>query len=192
MIEVKDFSQYQQLALRTLSPGYTRQEDIMHAIMGMCGEIGELLEHSIEDIDQKADHRIGEVGDCFWYCAVLAERLDLYGGLVDVVDKADTWTPEYKLPADVRAAIYAAQLMEMMKKWYFYKKEPNFSSMREKLILYVTELVCICDLIGVKPLTVAEININKLATRYPNKFDADKAINRDYEAESKAAGVKIS
>lgn len=194
MIHISNFNEYQQHALRTLSPGYTPEEDIMHAVMGMCGEIGELLEHSIAMWEAKGDPRVGEIGDCLWYCAVLADKLGY--SFQTVVNRAvhhmSLSTEFPSQTADVRAAIHAARLMEMVKKAYFYKKVPDPIALANHLNNYVMELHNICAFIGIKILTAAEINVNKLATRYPEKFDTDKAINRDYDAESKAAGVKIS
>lgn len=194
MIEIKDFNEYQTHALRTLAPGYSKSINVMHSVMGMVGEIGELLEHSIPTWDAKNDPRVGEVGDCLWYCAVLANELGI--PFQTVVNEAYTLysgLSEFPgLPADARAAIYAARLMELVKKEYFYQKTPDPSELSKNLTWYVAELQSIATFIGVKLLTAAEINVNKLAKRFPDKFDADKAINRDYEAESNAAGVKIS
>jgi hypothetical protein len=192
-IKLKNFEEYQAHALRTLAPGYTHAEDVMHAVMGMVGEVGEIMEHSPAHWEAKGDPRIGEIGDCMWYCAVLARRLSYNFAVVIEAAKykqvKPTEFPEHT--ADVRASIYAARLMEVVKKVYFYKKTPDWMVVYELLVSYVAELLAICAFVGADPLYVAEVNVNKLATRFPDKFSEEKAINRDYAAESAATGESI-
>lgn len=84
----------------------------LHALLGLIGESVELLENLLGGDD--STNTVEEVGDLFWFMALLTET--------------------NKLDAEV----------------------------------------------------IWQANIAKLAARYPNKFDSEKAVNRDLEAEKKA------
>lgn len=77
----------------------------------------------------------------------------------------------------------AGEAQDVLKKWIFYGKEPDLVELGEEMgdtLWYVMEVL---NALGVDLEFVMQQNIEKLRTRYPDKFTEDKAINRDLDAE---------
>lgn len=78
-----NLNQYQSLAERTINHDCTKSEMEMHALHGMCGEIGEL--HSLYQKMYQGhpfdkEHAMKELGDLLWfiaeYCTACGLSLD--------------------------------------------------------------------------------------------------------------------
>lgn len=89
-----DLSNYQHLAMRTVSPaGRDGLKALQNAALGLAGEAGEFADlikkASFQGHDIDADHLAEEVGDVLWYCALAASALgkDLGQIAQDNVDK---------------------------------------------------------------------------------------------------------
>ena len=71
------FSEYQRQAMRTANRQLHRDEMLLNAVMGMCGEAGEAIDlmkkHLAQGADLDIDRLVKEVGDCLWYIAEFAE-----------------------------------------------------------------------------------------------------------------------
>lgn len=80
-----NFNEYQEKALTTASTTNDEFKDIMHWVLGVNGEAGEIaekLKKIIRDkkgVISKADKTElgGEIGDVLWYLATLAHHLGL-------------------------------------------------------------------------------------------------------------------
>lgn len=179
---IQDFDEYQRLAIRTMKED-TYLMKVAHCIMGMVGEAGELLELK----SHESDKVIGEVGDCMWYLANLLYLLDAKMSLVLPSTKPRILAANWEL------VFTAARLTDMVKKSVFYGKELEPVKLLTLATEYATALASICQNTSVNMFYAAEVNIRKLEKRYPDlRFNADHAINRDYAAESKAAGVQVA
>lgn len=182
-IEVRSFNHYQELALRTVKPDNFLQS-VLHCVMGMAGEIGEYREVPHDN----QGTRIGEIGDCMWYSAILSKVLGF--PLQEIVDVANN-KPRPSNGSDA-AVIHAARLIDLVKKAVFYGKPLNTMATMNELVDYFSSILSICDSMAISPLHVGLVNIKKLAERYKDgRFDAGHAINRDYQAESDATGIQI-
>lgn len=87
----------------------------------------------------------------------------------------------------------AGEILDMVKKTMFYGKELD----KTKLLLEVGDALWYFNLliseIGSTWEEVFDMNIAKLSARYPNlKFDADKAINRNTDAEHEAVTATLT
>ena len=71
------FDDYQRQAMRTKNETLSQDEQLLNAIMGMCGESGEAIDlmkkHLAQGAELDIDHLAKEVGDCLWYIALFAE-----------------------------------------------------------------------------------------------------------------------
>ena len=74
-------NEYQQLAMASLNPELSRQDMLLNAVMGLCGESGEAIDivkkqlfqgHPLEEEKLKK-----ELGDIAWYLAEAASALDV-------------------------------------------------------------------------------------------------------------------
>ena len=76
-----NWNEYQQGALSTAI--YPLKRELEYTVLGLCSEVGEVGEAyalgkqgwGYRDADIKALHK--EIGDSFWYCAAIADALDL-------------------------------------------------------------------------------------------------------------------
>lgn len=184
---IESLDQYQKLAIRTMAPA---EKDLLitHCSMGMVGEIGEYVELPA----QKFEKRMGEVGDAMWYATNLAHTLGMtMSYLCDVyVPRTVDDLTDFQ-PAE-RCQLWAARLLDIAKKNLFYGKPYDLVEVADHLYRYFRALIEECLSAGINVLQAGESNILKLEERYPDlRFDANAAINRDYAAESQAAGIQI-
>ena len=73
-------NEYQKLAMTTLNPGLAKQDVLVNAVMGLCGESGEAIDivkkhlHQGHELDR--EKLLKELGDIAWYLAEAAYALD--------------------------------------------------------------------------------------------------------------------
>lgn len=185
MKDFPSFDEYQRLALRTLN-NKTRDMNIVHCAMGMSGEAGEVAE--LESL-QSTIGLEGELGDCSWYAAVCAEQVGMK--FSHVVSQARALVAVLKMDSLLAMVISSSTILEGTKKHLFYGKPIDTDGVKSQLPYYVAGVISYATMAGLVYEEVVFKNINKLAARYPEKFDSDRAINRDYAAESEAAGTTI-
>ncbi|PDW03523.1 nucleotide pyrophosphohydrolase [Candidatus Viridilinea mediisalina] len=72
---------YQRLALRSEAPQRTRNERLLNAALGLCGEAGEwadtLKKHVFHDHPLDTAALSKELGDILWYVAIACDALEL-------------------------------------------------------------------------------------------------------------------
>jgi len=79
-----NFTEYQQLALRTAHPK-TKKDEMFHLVLGLVGEAGEIAEKvkkTVRDNDSDfstfdVDDLKKELGDILWYIATLSDYFDI-------------------------------------------------------------------------------------------------------------------
>jgi len=166
---------------------------LMHAAMGMVTEAGEL-----EEALQKkgAIDRVNlceELGDMLWYVALalrtLEKTLDDVAPLA--LEFAASFEREHAAVADLRWAISglitsSATLMDQLKKHMIYDK-PLDAEQFFRVVSQVTSFIMFASVeLNVEMGELCERNIAKLRKRYPDKFNAEQALNRDLDAERAA------
>lgn len=62
-------NEYQKLAARTINQGLTFEEQKIHALYGMFGEIHSIYQKMYQGHAFDPDHMMGEVGDLLWFIA---------------------------------------------------------------------------------------------------------------------------
>src|SRR5690606_12559489 len=82
-------------------------------------------------------------------------------------------------------ATEAGELLDQLKKHKFYGKPLDFVNLEEEAGDVAWYLALVCNALGVDMQAIMDRNIQKLRTRFPEKFSADGAINRDLDAERK-------
>ena len=74
-------NEYQKLAMRTLNPSLNKKEVMINAVMGLCGESGEVSDivkkHLFQGHELDVEKIKKELGDVLWYIAEMCEALDL-------------------------------------------------------------------------------------------------------------------
>lgn len=76
------------------------------------------------------------------------------------------------------------ELADPLKRHIFYgATAPLRTNVKEELGDLLWYIAVMCDVHGLSIGDVMQANIQKLATRYPEKFDGERAVNRDLAAE---------
>lgn len=158
----------------------------LHMSVGMFGEIYE-LNSAIDKINLAE-----EITDILWYACNYANIRNIevpedyqvntrvYGNrpnmaILQIMDQAQ---------GNLINAI--SEIQDYDKKEFAYNKQYGEDVQnRRKLLIYIV-FECLSDLYALNELNAEqamENNINKLKARYPDKFDEEKAVNRNLEAE---------
>lgn len=186
-MSLSSYDEYQHLALRTLNDKGTVM-NMVHCAMGMAGEASELYE--LVHTNSTLTGAVGEVGDCAWYAAVCAHAIGVK--FSDIVYRAEiTLSDATRKESLDPMIIHGGHMLEWAKKHLFYGAALDRRLFEEAIVGYIAGLLAMANAINCSFEDACFRNINKLRERFPEKFEAEKAINRDYTAESKAAGVTI-
>lgn len=148
---------------------------LLHAAMGICTEVGELLELESDE------HLIEEAGDLCWYLALGYDTLGLDWDAED-----DTDVPMRGETPVETLTIFATELLDMVKKQIFYGRELDHQKAALTLKILKQSLFLgleMCDDETINLKNVVEANIKKLMKRYPGKFSEAAANERDVNAE---------
>lgn len=148
---------------------------LLHAAMGICTEVGELLELESDE------HLIEEAGDLCWYIALGYDTLGLDWDVEEDVD-----VPMRGESPVETLMIFATELLDMIKKQIFYGRELDHqkAALTLKILRQTLNLgldLCNEEIISIE--SVVEANIKKLMKRYPEKFSEAAANERDVNAE---------
>ncbi len=77
----------------------------------------------------------------------------------------------------------AGEIADIFKQQIAYGVEPDWIHVQEELGDFVWYIINFCDLHDFDLEKILDMNIAKLATRYPNQFTEYAATHRDYEKE---------
>ena len=80
----------------------------------------------------------------------------------------------------------SAELLDIMKKYFFYGKAIDLVNYKEELGDTLWYIAIACDALGCTPEDLMITNIEKLKVRYPDMFTSEKALKRDLKKERKA------
>lgn len=74
-----EINEYQRLAMTTLNPELDTKDVLINAVMGLCGESGEVIDmvkkHLAQGHELDRDKMVLELGDVAWYLAEAATAL---------------------------------------------------------------------------------------------------------------------
>lgn len=168
-----NWAEYKALALRTESiPDIGCSKEVtrlLHGVMGVCTELAEL------SISNSTANRYEEIGDVFWYLAIID----------DVIDYS-SYAPGQPISWENGLHI-VGNMQDVIKRIVFYGTpldEQAVCKLRDSCwqILSFLSRMKVHELESYEAYWVA--NITKLEKRYPELlFDKDKAINRNVEEE---------
>lgn len=176
-----NWQEYRVLSEKTMSSEFfcsKKEETLLHAVMGILTEVEELLDNHSEENDADDVNRAEEIGDIFFYMAIIGREYNLEYPQLLVRDKnSDPMSIVIKLIKNT------CKLLDMMKKKLYYNKEINeesFIAITKIIMLHISDY---CNYFDVPVEKTFDVNIEKLRARYGEKFSTDRAINRNLEVE---------
>ena len=186
------FAEYRKLAMRTdskINPAsgleFTDLDRIRHAVSGLVTESAELLDAYKKHIYYGKELDLvnikEEIGDLFWYLALACDVLDVDLDISKITNKMNlaisrAWVNSLACTAsNPFGAVYlhAGGVLAGTKKAKFIDELNYVGNTAAELIAFL----------GFNLDEILELNINKLKMRYPDKFDAQRAVNRDLDRE---------
>lgn len=84
------------------------------------------------------------------------------------------------------------ELADIFKKNLAYKKDIDYINVEEEIGDLMWYIINLCTVLGFDLEKILDKNIAKLKTRYPNKFEADKALNRNLTSERSILESNVS
>lgn len=177
--QLTTFKQYTELCLRTWNQIIPHEQRIEHALLGLMDELGEIANFHKKHIGYGRPHDIvnlkEEVGDLMYYSAVYAHELEF----TDRLPK-DLFTdaPQPNIPVNYTITKSLASAM------FFVNVLEDEGRDTQALSGIINNVKYICNVFNISLKECLELNYAKLYQRYAGQgFSADKAINRDTDAE---------
>ena len=152
-----DFKEYVKLAMKTNVEDRSFQDNILNGLLGLCGE-------TIEFLTASEDGELDELGDCYWYTALLFHTTGLE--LLNITKAKNSLTVNIGL------------LSDHFKKHFFQGHSLDSNLVQLLLSEIKFHLDVSTTFINSSPEEVMEYNINKLKKRFPEGFEVEKSINR--------------
>lgn len=193
-----EIREYLKLTERTRSMLPTNGLDNIHMVYGLISEMGELTDPFKKNMAYGKNIswvNIGEeIGDLLWYLAGLYNINGLSPNLkliamadqqlkIVIEESENLLSEDAFLLLKINEAI--SDICDVFKNslgGYSYKNNlGNLNSLLDILLAYISEFCVRC---GFDVERVMQTNIDKLKSRYPEKFDSDKAINRNLDREN--------
>jgi len=175
-----NFVEYEKLAQVT-NGKYSAERDIQHAAYGIVTEVGELFDaykrHLFYGTELDLVNLMEEIGDVYWYVAIMARALELDLAELDNIEiekYLDTLNVTLKVEHSLSSLICQADTL-----FSIMATVSSPGELEEHLYRLVEELVCFATVHGLQPANCRKANIAKLQKRYPDKFSGEAAVNRD-------------
>ena len=183
------FFEYTQQAVMTESVTSTLHQEVLdrglndrvlHSIIGVDTELDEIVFNP----DYDKVNLLEEFGDTMWYVAIFADAINFTGVVNSIINSDPSIFFNSAREATTAHVASVSLLVDHSKRVMFYGSkfdEDLCKSAFENIVMsiyYQTSIVYDTDI-----FTVLEANINKLKTRYPDKFDKSKAEHRNTDNE---------
>lgn len=151
--------------------------NLLHSAVGVSTEVGEIAEcmRNGRNSDLDVVNLSEELADLVWYLAI---------PIRDFSFDIDTICEDGSASIDA-LFILSANYLDMVKKIAFYNKPLLVDDVSKHVKLLYDHVVTIADKYGIDLEKSFSNNQDKLRKRYPEKYDNEKALNRDLYSERK-------
>lgn len=176
-----NWNDYLVLSEKTLSTEFHTTDiinRILHGVMGLCTELGELDDCLSAKMVDRTNLK-EEIGDAYWYLAILY-RDTRSSQRTEVLDGEEGVPDEFITKELLKSSLI---LLDMLKKRLYYNKDLDMVVFYSQVNHIDYYLQCLGLNYGLMTSDILEVNINKLRARYGDKFSSEKAINRDLDQE---------
>jgi len=172
-----NWSEYKQLSEKTLSQEFhsgKQVENLLHGVLGVLTELEELL-----DWDDETNKK-EEVADIFWYIALLDRELGLN---LEIDSNGSDYHQLVNERIIIQSFKISCGLLDYLKKKIYYNKPINLEDFSDEVIKLFNLLSVFCSINQINIEKILITNINKLKSRYGDKFSSEKAIHRHLDVE---------
>jgi len=172
---------YQKEATRTMANLGELVHDSIHMTVGMNTEVSAELLKPLSSSNFDVVNVKEEIGDLMWYVANYAtlHKLSLTTDLYKRVIVKDA----KEIVEDILVCI--GELQDLDKKLFAYKK-PYDANKQFGFFNHLNQLILqLCETLNFNIESILQLNIDKLKSRYPEKFNEENAINRNLDVERK-------
>lgn len=173
-----EIAQYRKETPRTMPDLTQRKGEVnnsLHMTVGIMTEIVEIQEAFDKDVFDTVN-LMEEVSDIYWYASNYANIHGLY-----FISRGY----EYRKTIFGDLLKYAGNLLDIDKKDFAYNKKIDNVLRQYHFSNFVGALNRFTNYYCIDVNLARERNIAKLRARFPEKFDSEKAINRDPDTERK-------
>ncbi len=188
-------SQYVQDSLRTKSANFQPDSihpDLIHAILGIQTQSAQLLQAAKKDrIDEI--NVAEQIGDICWYLAIAYAH---FGTVMNdnyyvqpKISQAYLNTQINERVANLN--ILSGKLIDILKRSMYYgkgKETPSIKNIESIIDEVWIQCVNLASDIGYNIDDIMNTNINKLKTRFPDKFSTQNVFNRNLQAQRTVLG----
>lgn len=184
--------EYSRKALAFASFQATPKDDMIHAALGMTSDTGELIEclsnHSRYGEPLDRTNLIEECGDVTWFTNLLVHTLgkDLVQVYIQALEKIALEAPLSAQTAADWIVIETARIADAVKAHTIYGKPLDSTTLLASAGATLVGIVYLAANWDITPEQILDANIAKLTARYGAKFDQQRALNRDKDAENAA------
>lgn len=177
---------YNDMVFRLFKKTGVFKDDLMHAAVGVVGEVAELMEASTPK------NRLEELGDILFYIEAGFQQLQ-----VDRFQAIELPEDQNLQPINIHLfciVVHAGKLVDATKKSWIYGRAPDLDTIARSLAVVYWEVACIAYHFGLELEDLEKANRAKLEERYPEKFytDAHAIARLDKAAEEVQDVVVIS
>jgi hypothetical protein len=172
--------QYQKEAQRTCPDLGSEAINLAHMVLGICSENEEYTKACVISDSVGMQE---EIIDQFWY---IANYCTIRGFSLEEIynDRSDFTQEEWEEEVSIYD-VKLSKLQDYVKKYLAYGKKPNSDLEKDAIkgILFILD-----NDLSLNELNLEQglqNNIDKLRVRFPDKFDTEKAINRNLDEERK-------
>lgn len=170
---------YGQMVSNLFKPMGSQAATVLHAAVGIAGEVAELLvANSIENI-------VEEMGDIEFYVEAAFQHTGGRDFEEIIVEGHDMAHHQVFSTVGIAMSVSAGRLLDLVKKAWVYEQELNLRAVRYELLRLEIMLGAMRELISVQRSDVLGANQAKLGKRYPQGVytDRDAAARADKQGE---------
>lgn len=174
-------AEYRTLTVRTLPDLGSDKLNYSHMVMGLSGEIGELVECIGTELKLTGVDRVNlgeEIGDIYWYLSNYCNMRE-----IDLPEETISVVEGYECLDFLITSI--SNLVDIVKKYVAYNKPIEKSKEMEATYDIRSALFLMESVYELNGGDIRSRNIHKLKVRYPEKFDENLAVNRKLDEERK-------
>lgn len=159
---------YYQMVRNLFKPMDTQAATVLHAAVGIAGEVAELLvANSIENL-------VEEMGDIEFYIEAAFQATGGRNFPELIVEGHDMSHHQVFGTVGTAMSVTAGRLLDVVKKAWVYNQDLNLDAVRYELLRLELMLGCLRELLSVRRPDVQGANQTKLGKRYPDGVYTDR------------------